>query len=182
MPFQNNSARTLDMPADLKSAVPHAERALFEVDLSNPMHIHQHALDQTGEALQTGDFELFADFFHLPHLTETFPKQQLIKTKGDLQLLFRNSRVVHEEAGATHRIRDSISAKFLDATTLNCAHVSRIMNGNYQLRDAVPCHSTFELIDGVWLLTRSVYALEESKRPFDSLLTRHGAPLEFKSS
>ena len=55
--------------------------------------------------------------------------------------------------------------------------MSRIMNGNYQLRDAVPCHSTFERFDGVWLLTRSAYAIEETDRPYDRLLSRHGAPL-----
>src|SRR6056297_3542704 len=92
--------------------VPHLELAQFEVDLSNPMHIHQHALDVTGDALRRNDFETFAHFFRVPHVVCTFTEQQTISTRTDLHLLFQNSRQQIEDAGATHRIRTSFVAEF----------------------------------------------------------------------
>ena len=163
------------LPEQTQVVLP--ERAKFEIDLSNPMHVHQHALDVTGEALLNNDFDTFAQFFALPHEIETFASRVSVRSRNDLRTVFENSRRQNEESGATHRVRHCISACFKDENTLLCAHMSRIMNGNYQLRDAVPCHSTFERFDGVWLLTRSAYAIEETDRPYDRLLSRHGAPL-----
>lgn len=181
MPPRDSHAKSRLNIGAVIGSVPFPERAMFELDLGNPLHIHQHALDITGVALQENDFETFAAFFQVPHVIETFGGQQVMRTLEDLKMLFQNSREVHENSGATHRIRDSISATFTDATTISCAHMTRIMSGNYQLRDAVPCSSIFKLVNGVWGLTRSAYALEESTRPFDRLLTRNGKMLPFSS-
>ena len=159
--------------------VPLIEKCKFQFDPSDPMHIHQHALDITGDALEQNDFDTFAAFFRLPHDVDTFKAHQTIRSREHLRTLFQNSRQQNEEMGVTHRIRTSIAAMFKSPDTITCSHVSRIMNGNFQLRDAVPCHSIFENVNGVWLLTRSSYALEETDAPFDRLLTKKGQPLRF---
>ncbi len=160
------------LPLAPRPTVPHLNRARFEIDLHNPMHIHQHVLDMTGEAFRTDDFDLFAAFFYLPHQIDTFAVQKTVATHAALREVFMFVREQLEADPHLIRIRDCISAEFTAPDTLICSHVTRIMRGHYQLRDAIPSQSVFRNIGGNWLLTRSSYAIEESDAPFDRLLTR----------
>lgn len=160
------------------SSLPYIERAKHPIDESNPMAIHQFALDITGAALETGDFDVFAAFFQLPHEIETFGAQKTLRTEQDLRSVFNNARAQFEDAGISRRIRHCISASFQDDDTILSTHISRIMHRNLQMREPVPCHSVLKHIDGLWKVVRSSYAFEESDKPFDRLLTRRGAVLD----
>jgi hypothetical protein len=159
------------------ASVPHLERAHQIVDLTNPLHVCQHVLDVSGDALTEDDFDLFAAFFSLPHDVDTFGMRLTLSDRNDLYAVFRNSRSHFEEAGATHRIRNCISATLKDDGRIIYSYLIRVMNGNYPLRDAIPCYGTLQAVDGFWLVTRSSYAVEETDRPYDRLLTRGGRPV-----
>lgn len=172
-------ARTECVPNPL-SSLPHADRAPRPIDETDPAAIHQFTLDITGLALETGDFDLFAAFFHLPHHIETFGASVVLRTQRDLRVVFDNSRTHVEHSGIARRVRDCISASFQGADTILATHVSRVMHGHQQLREPVPCHSVLERIGGLWKVVRSSYAIEESDKPYDRLLTRRGRPLDIR--
>lgn len=161
------------------SSLPFVEHAAGPVDESNPVAIHQFALDATGSALDTGDFEMFAAFFHLPHYIETFGCQCTLHTLHDLRLVFDNNRSQFEEAGNTHRVRNCISAVFKDEETILATHLTRIMHRHQQMREPVPSYSVLKLVEGVWKIVSQSCALEETDTAFDRLLTRKGVKLNF---
>lgn len=148
-------------------------------DDSDPMQIAQHLLNVTGIALDRNDYDLFEQFFYLPHVVETFAGKRTVHTRKDLRLLFDNSVYQARSLGVTERVRRCLSAEFRDDGSFVSAHETHMMRGTQLVRDPIPAYSIKKKIGGVWLQTFSAYALDSDSEHSLELLTKHGQPLVF---
>ncbi len=147
----------------------------------DPMEVARHMLKVTGIALDRNDFDLFAQFFYLPHLVETFRGKQKVRTREDMRLLFDNSVYQAKLLGVTQRVRRCLSAEFREDGSFVSAHETHMMCGDQLVRDPIPAYSIKKLVNGVWQQTFSAYAADGNSEHTLELLTKHGQPLPFSA-
>lgn len=124
-------------------------------------------LEDTGNAMMSGDFELFASRFLLPQTVETYSGRREITTRDDLFDIFKSVRRQYELIGVTENVRRVISTAFQDDMTITAAHESRLMRGALSIREPYPAYCTLKFVDGRWLITSSVYAVRDMEHIYE---------------
>ena len=124
--------------------------------------ISQALLDLTGEALISGDFELFAGSFHVPQHVATMGQVNFIETLTDLRRAFDALHQHFVDEGVTELRRNCVTAKYTSSTRIESSHVSEMMQGETWFKPPYPNFSVLEKIDGHWKVTGGEYALDKS--------------------
>lgn len=119
-----------------------------------------YTLDRTGEALDTGDFDLFHSVFHLPHRISTFEGTKILKTDADLREVFNDARMHRQFMGATGVIRYVVSAEYKTPTQVEGVHMTHVMAGELRIKEPYPTFAIVKWIDGAWKVVSSDYAID----------------------
>jgi len=141
--------------------------------------IAEHLLEQTGEALMTGNFEQFQDCFELPQDMDTFAGRQHLKTVDDLRAVFDHVRGHFHSIGMTSLNRRCLEATFRNDETVVTMHESRVVTRGHHLREPYYALGTIQRIDGVWKITFSQYAISGSDKHSLALM---GGPVRTDAS
>ena len=118
-------------------------------------------LRQTGEALLSNNFELFAQCFHLPHTIETGDNKRVLNTLEDMRTVFNSVVDDYALKRVTDLVRITEVAEFRSDTRIEAAHITHMMSGDQRIKDPFPCFSVLEFIDGCWRSTGSQYAVDK---------------------
>lgn len=118
-------------------------------------------LDKTGEATMSQDFETYAECFKIPQTMETYAGKITIATLADLRDVFNAVVRQFDAMDVTHFERVILAAEFKGPDMVVVAHETRLMRGNYLLREPYPAYGTCEKIDGRWMITDSMYAIND---------------------
>ncbi len=123
--------------------------------------VAEELLQRTGEALDSGDFELFCSAFAFPNIIETFDGRRVIETKETLRDVFERTREELEHASVTDVIRHCVEVKFLDEDTIYSTHETRLMQENVLIQDPFPVFSVIRRTPEGWKGVYSSYALPD---------------------
>jgi len=110
----------------------------------------------------SGDFDAFAEVFHLPQTLGTIEGTLHINTRDDLRAVFDRVHQNFVNRGVTHLLRFCEAASFRSETQMEATHVSHFMVGQLRINDPFPTFTTFEWIDNGWKITKTEYALDRS--------------------
>ena len=121
--------------------------------------IGQMLLDRTGEGLMTGNWGLFISCFGFPHRMETFEGKDILQSPDDMRPRFDAVRATHKADNVTDLIRHTVSAGWVDDTTIHHTHQSRPLAGTTLVLTPYTVFSVFERLAGRWLITSSQYAV-----------------------
>lgn len=130
--------------------------------LSTPRDVSEYLLARTGEAYLTGDFDMFAACFALPHRMETFEGATLITTPAQLHSLFLGMRGYLESLGVTDMVRRCVAAEFRDPDTIEATHETSMLAGSRLIQPTYPCFSVLRKTDLGWQIADGQYAVESS--------------------
>jgi len=125
--------------------------------------IAEELLTRTGNALETGDFELFETCFMLPHEIETFQGSNLLTNRSDLARVFGQVRGYYAKLGVTRLARACVDAEFLDEFTLQSTHVSHLLNGTTLVRESFPTLTVIKRVGDRWRCAKSIYAVNQDR-------------------
>lgn len=116
-------------------------------------------LNTTGSCFQTGDFDTFANHFHLPQEVETQKGQRQINTRDELKEVFQSVRDLFSETGITELVRVCLAAEYINEDTIVTTHESRMLAGTTLKKSPYPVISILRRIDGKWQFVHSNYAV-----------------------
>ncbi len=126
------------------------------------LSIANRLLEITGDAMQRGDFDAFAECFSLPLVMETFEGKQLLQTRSDIQTVFDAVRSFRAANAIHHIVRENVAAQFVDAETISATHVSRMLQkGDILFGRPYPAYSIIKRINDHWRITYCQYAVDE---------------------
>lgn len=123
-------------------------------DITNPM------IRETGEAVRSGDFQLYIKHFTVPFVLETFEGKHLIRSIREMEQHFEGVRQFRAENGIVASERENISATFHDANTIALIHVSHLFLADGSLFDRpYPTYSVIRRAGDRWLTQYCQYAV-----------------------
>ena len=123
-------------------------------DITNRM------IRETGEAIQSGDFQQFLQHFSVPFVLETFEGKHLIRSEREMKQHFDGVRQFRAENGIVRSERENISATFHNADTIALIHVSHLFLEDGSLFDRpYPTYSVIRRNGEQWLTQYCQYAV-----------------------
>lgn len=124
--------------------------------------IAQDLLTRTGQSMEAGDFDNFAECFSLPLVIETFEDSLLLQTRSDVRRTFDAVREFRARNGVVETVRENVSAKLIGDDLVAATHVSRMLTARNQL--VGPPYVAFLMIrkiKGHWLIQFCQYAVDD---------------------
>lgn len=132
----------------------------MDPDFANATEVADLAHEVTRQSYLARDFEAFARRFHLPHTVGTFEGTRTIRTREDLREMFDSVVATLEANNVVDLHRLTISARFIDADTVQTTFSSRHMLRGDRLGEQLIGHGLLRRIDGVWRVSDHEYAAE----------------------
>ncbi|MEM6618231.1 MAG: hypothetical protein AAF631_02900 [Pseudomonadota bacterium] len=121
-------------------------------------------LDQTGRALVTGDFELFAPCFHLPQVLSSQLGERTLLRHEEVQEVFERVRWHYRGLQITKMQRRCMASMFVDHHTILSVHRTRLLRGADLVQKPFKALSTITQVGGVWRIKSCDYAIKDSLR------------------
>jgi len=131
-------------------------------DFKSAKDVSEYLLKVTGDAMMAGDFDRFAQHFHLPQTVTTFDSQSLLQTRQDVRQIFDNVRAHYRKIGVRELVRYCVAAEFKGPDKIEATHISHLMNGTRQLAEPSAGFSLLHRIEGRWMVKGSQYAIADS--------------------
>lgn len=125
--------------------------------------IAEDLLARTGQGLITGNFKVFGDCFASPTEMETFEGRRVIRSEAELKSSFNDVRAYFSKVGVTEIDRRIVDAEFRNPTSIVSTHQSRLVAVNELVQQPFDVLSVIGLIDGVWRIRHSQYAIVDSE-------------------
>lgn len=135
--------------------------------------ISEDLLNRSGTGLMTGNFDLFAPCFALPHRVVSFDGERDLTSVDELRQVFDGVRKHFAERQVTLLHRTCVSAAFLDADTVQATHETRLIARTTIVQQPYPVLSILRRIGGVWQVARSEYAIVDAPSHSKTLGTAH---------
>lgn len=132
--------------------------------------IAEDLLARSGQGLITGDFKLFGDCFALPKEMETFEGRRVIKTADEMEAVFNDVRAYYHKIGMTEMKRHIVDAEYRNPTTIVSTHQARLVAESELVQQPYDVLSVIALIDGVWRIRHSEYAIVDSEDHITALI------------
>ena len=119
-------------------------------------------LDRTGNAMESGDFDAFAECFALPLVMETFQGTWTVHNRQELAETFQAVRNFRRKNCVVEVIRENISADYRDDTTIAATHVARMFQErNILFGRPYPAYSMIRKRPEGWQIQLCQYAIED---------------------
>ncbi|MEM7719427.1 MAG: hypothetical protein AAF222_09490 [Pseudomonadota bacterium] len=142
-------------------------------------------IEQTGEAMRTGDFDLFMRHFAVPFVMETYEGTHLLSSRHEMKLHFDGVRRFRADNDIVASRRENISAEYYNTDTISLIHVSHLFQEGDVLFDRpYPTYSVIRKVGGTWLthycqyavgdldaFTRALMRYKEDDRPNETAIT-----------
>lgn len=122
----------------------------------------EHVLDQTGNALLSGDFEAFAACFTLPTKVETFEGARILTSRDALRDAFHGVCAHYLSVGATDLVRHIVAAEFVDTNTIRATHECRVLANAKLTQAPYAVHSTYVFENKHWKVAESIYIVDDA--------------------
>ena len=119
-------------------------------------------LETTRVAIFNGDFDAFAACVHLPHLMESAEDKKVLKTREDLRDVFLSVTEDIARKRVTNLVRICEIAEYRGNTRIKATHMTHMMSGDQRVKEPFPSLSIIELIDGIWKVSASQYAVDKT--------------------
>lgn len=119
-------------------------------------------LTQTGNAMQSGDFDAFSACFSRPLVVETFEGKRLLQTQKDVEHVFQAVRDFRAAHAIVDVVRENVAAEFMDFETIAATHVSRMLQaGDILFGRPYPAYSVIKNFGGNWRIHYCQYAVDD---------------------
>ncbi|SFS15590.1 hypothetical protein [Yoonia litorea] len=119
-------------------------------------------LEVTGEALLSGDFEMFASVFQVPQTIVTLDQRISVATLDDLRRVFEGVHAHYVETGVVELDRKVVEAAYLSPTKVVSTHTTVTRSPTHGETVRQPVFSTIEKIGTTWKVTSGEYALDKN--------------------
>ncbi|MGX9357322.1 hypothetical protein ACS3SW_19745 [Roseobacteraceae bacterium S113] len=135
------------------------------------LSLAQRALDETGRALETGDFERFRVWFCYPYIVETFEDDIEVVDEAGLRALFDRARAFYANQQIVQILRTPLSVSRRDEKTVVCTYETLLLPA-FGAPDRAPycAIAEAEFVNGGWRYTKSCYAIADSPEHNQTLL------------
>ena len=128
-------------------------------------------LEETGNAMQAGDFETFLCAFALPYTHATEEGVIELDNACDLHAIFESVRGHYAQAGVTRVIRMCIAAEYDGPDKINATHEAHIFVRDQRVRQPFPVLSQLERGGPLgWRIRASNYAVSQDPGHADALM------------
>lgn len=131
--------------------------------------IYQQLLDDIGAAVLANDFEAYRSHILFPHTLETATLKTVINTAEELRFFFGGMCTHLESRTIRDFNRFCTAADYIDETTINGKHDTRLLSEKMQIVERYTSLSTLKLVEGQWRVADSKYASPERFMPHDLL-------------
>lgn len=148
---------------------------MTDLSPASAMDLAQIFLDQTGHAMETGNFDQLAACFAFPQEIDTFDGRRLISTPQELKEIFDSVRRHYQSLGATSVVRHVVQAEFEDPDTLIATHETRVLNHDQLVQTPFPVFSVAKRTEDGWKITMSQYAIVDAPA-HNAALSGHKPP------
>lgn len=126
----------------------------------SPYDITNRMIQQTGECMRTGNFDLFMRHFSVPFVMETFEGRHFLNTRHEMRQHFEGVFRFRAENGIVASKRENISAEYYDAKTISLIHVSHLLLEGGEVFDRpYPTYSVIRKVGERWLTCYCQYAV-----------------------
>jgi len=117
----------------------------------------------TGKAIKERDDDMFLYCMSLPLMMETSSGKKLITTKQEVRDILAGVRDYMANHAYVDMVRTVISARFIDADTIESTHVS-LMIGKDGTRNRAPypAHTIIKRFGDTWKMVSTLYAILDS--------------------
>lgn len=146
-------------------------------DVRDAIAIVDACLDGTGNGLLTGDYDLFAEWFTFPYISETFRGERVVQDREEMRRMFQGAVDFYRQNNVTDLARNVVAAGFSTPDLIRATHQTRLLSGTLLIKPPHSAFSEMRLIDGAWKVTVTRYAItampslelllgtDEDKRP-----------------
>jgi len=119
-------------------------------------------LEETGAALLSNDYPRFIQYFHLPHLSETFDGTRIFQTAEDMKRAFDVAVTYYQQNNVTQIQRDVLAAVFVDKTRIHATHQTRLLAKTMLVKPPHIAFSEVVLTGGRWKAATTRYAITDA--------------------
>ncbi|MEM6387321.1 MAG: hypothetical protein AAF718_13915 [Pseudomonadota bacterium] len=120
-------------------------------------------LEQSGAAMEAGDFDAFLSCFSLPFVIETFAGKQLHRNRLEMKAVFDAVRDYRKAHAIVETVRENVNAEYVDEKTIAATHVSRMLQeGHILFGRPYAAYSVVKWEDKAWRIQYCQYALEDN--------------------
>jgi hypothetical protein len=131
-------------------------------------------LAATGDALMSGEFDLFHVHFTLPYRVETFEGTAQALHLDDLRRLYDGARAYYARGGIGRLLRTCLSVHARDPAHLTATYETLLVpHVGAPTRPPYWCNMDMHLTDGRWRVARRAFAIADDAHHVRALL---GAP------
>lgn len=130
-------------------------------------------LRQTGDAIQSGEFDNFKDCFTLPQLVVTPLGQTEVTDTEGLRAIFDRVRWHYRGLGVTLMHREVLHSMFMDRNAILSVHMTQLFRHNSMVQKPHKALSKIIRRKGVWQITQCDYAIKDSLRHNRALFGPH---------
>lgn len=141
----------------------------MKVQEHNAFPIIKTILDGTAWALLNKCFPSFLQYFHVPHVVETFETSRIVNTVEEFERLFNQLTTEYEKHGTTDLVRNCLEVKFRDQDTILSTHEARVMNGSRLMWGPYPVLSEIKRYGSDWKVVKTSYAIKGNQALSDTL-------------
>lgn len=134
------------------------------------LDIAQKALDATGAAILSGDFDAIENAFALPVLFGTFDGEVLIETAEELEARFKDVRAHHRSLGVTDMVRNILECDWHDGETIHTTFQSRLLSGETLAQAPYTTLTKTKKFGDAWKCTSMLIAIPDSEEHNEALL------------
>ena len=125
-------------------------------DITTPM------IQQTGEAIRTGDFDLYMRHFAIPFVMETHEETFVFRSRYEMQQHFEGVCRYRAENNIVASRRENVSAEFSDSDTISLVHISHLLREDRSVFDRpYPTYSIIRNVGGRWLTHYCLYGVDK---------------------
>lgn len=121
--------------------------------------IHEHLTQISGQAILTGNFDLFESCFHLPHDITTSAGTHRVESREEFRAIFNKLGKGIRDRGITRYDRVSTSAKFVSDTEISATHDSFAYGADGELIDQTTAYAKIEFINRRWGVSAAEYTV-----------------------
>ncbi|MEM7439229.1 MAG: hypothetical protein AAF393_06490 [Pseudomonadota bacterium] len=131
-------------------------------NLQSAREVAESLLEQTGCAIESGDFDSFRPHFVLPQRVSTHLGTVTINSTAELFATFERVRWHYRGLGITNLDRRVLVAMYLDESSIFVVHCARMFRGATEIRRPYKALSTLVNSDGIWRIKKCDYAIKDS--------------------
>lgn len=135
---------------------------MFNGKQQTAFEVSEMLLETTRVAIFNGDFDAFAACFHLSHLMESAGDKKVLKTREDLRDVFLSVTEDIARKRVTNLVRICEIAEYRGDPRIKATHMTHMMSGDQRVKEPFPSLYIIELIDGIWKVSASQYAVDKT--------------------